>query len=93
MYRGWLVDVGRAFGVPEHQLVHVPYGMHHDTFALRNSSRRSIDVAMLYHPLREKGWDVGRQVLERLAQQRPGFAPSCSRSPILHRSLSPTAST
>jgi glycosyltransferase involved in cell wall biosynthesis len=70
---GWLVDVGRAYGVPEHQLVHVPYGMDHETFAVRNSSARSIDVAMLYHPLREKGWDVGRQVLERLARQRPGF--------------------
>jgi glycosyltransferase involved in cell wall biosynthesis len=70
----WLVGVGRWFGVPDEQLVHVPMGMDHELFAVRTSpSERTLDVAMLYHPNKEKGWDVGRQVLEELVRRRPGL--------------------
>lgn len=70
----WLVDVGRSYGVPEEQLVHVPLGMDHDLFATRTpSEERTVDVATLYHPSREKGWDVGREMLEELARRRPGL--------------------
>jgi len=69
----WLVDVGRSYGVPDEQLVHIPMGLNHDLFAVRNGPRdREFDVAMLYHPNREKGWAVGRSVLEQLALRRPG---------------------
>jgi glycosyltransferase involved in cell wall biosynthesis len=68
----WLVDVGRAYGVPDHQLVHVPLGLDHERFAMRTpASERTIDVAMLFHPSPEKGWDVGRRVLEELKRRRP----------------------
>ena len=68
----WLVDVGLAYGVPAAQLWHVPMGMDHDLFAMHNPlDQRPIDVAMLFHPHREKGWDVGIQVLETLRARRP----------------------
>lgn len=68
----WLVDVGRYYGVPEHQLVHVPLGLDHELFAMRvPPTERSIDVAILHHPSPEKGWDVGRRVLELLVERRP----------------------
>ncbi len=71
---GWLVDVGRSFGVPEEQLVHVPMGIDHDLFAVRTpSDQRDIDVATLYHPSREKGWDVARAALAKLAERRRGL--------------------
>ena len=70
----WLLDVGRSYGVPEEQLVHVPMGLDHALFAVRvPQPQRTIDVAMLYHPSREKGWDVGRAVLEELTRRRPGI--------------------
>lgn len=70
---GWLVDVGRSYGVPDEQLVHIPMGLDHDLFAVRTGPRdREIDVAMLYHPNREKGWAVGQQALDELARRRPG---------------------
>lgn len=70
----WLLDVGRSYGVPEEQLVHVPMGLDHELFADRTpQSGRTIDVAMLHHPSREKGWDVGRAVLGELRRRRPGL--------------------
>lgn len=66
----WLVEVGRWYGVPEEQLTHIPVGLDHELFTVRNPpSERSIDVAMLYHPSSEKGWDVGRVVLEELGRR------------------------
>ena len=70
----WLVEVGRWFGVPDEQLVHVPMGLDHDLFAVRTPlDSRPIDVAMLYHPSREKGWDVGLAALRELSRRRRGF--------------------
>ncbi len=68
----WLLDVGRSYGVPDHQLVHVPLGLDHELFAMRTPpTERPIDLVLLYHPSREKGWDVGRRVLEDLIARRP----------------------
>jgi glycosyltransferase involved in cell wall biosynthesis len=70
----WLLDVGRAYGAPAEQLVHVPMGLDHDVFACRRRrGDRTYDVAMLHHPMHEKGWDIGRAVLLDLAARRPGF--------------------
>jgi len=70
----WLVDVGRYYGVEEHQLVHVPMGLDHDRFTVRAPLEdRPLDVAMLYHPMPEKGWATGRAMLEELARRRPGL--------------------
>jgi glycosyltransferase involved in cell wall biosynthesis len=70
----WLVDVGRSYGVPEHQLTYVPVGLDHELFAMRTpQARRTLDVAMLYHPSPEKGWDVGRKVLFELTRRNPAL--------------------
>lgn len=67
----WLVEVGRSYGVPEDQLVHIPMGLDHKLFAVRTPlHERTFDVAMLYHPSAEKGWDTARQVLEALSRRR-----------------------
>lgn len=69
----WLIDVGLAYGVPPEQLVHVPMGMDHELFTVRrNRSDRPYDVAMLFHPFKEKGWDVGLETLRILSENRPG---------------------
>lgn len=70
----WLVDVCRAFGAPPEQLWHVPYGIDRDVFAMRTALEdRTVDVAMLHNPHREKGWDVGLEVLRDLARRRRDF--------------------
>ena len=70
----WLVEVGRWYGVPAAQLVHVPVGLDHELFAVRTPlDKRPISVAMLYHPWGAKGWDVGLQVLEELSRRRLGL--------------------
>jgi hypothetical protein len=44
----------------------------HDLFSLRLPMKiRSIDVAVLHHPHREKGWEVVEQALTLLSEQRP----------------------
>lgn len=72
----WLVDVGRTYGVPEEQLVHVPMGMDHELFAMRrglDDPARDVDVAMLYNMMPEKGWANGLAALEELVRRRPGL--------------------
>ena len=70
----WLVDVGRWYGVPEQQLVHIPMGLDHELFALPIPPvERDIDVALLYHPNPEKGFAVGRDALEELVRRRPSL--------------------
>ena len=68
----WLVDVGRWYGVPEEQLVHIPMGLDHELFSVADPPReRDIDVALLYHPNTEKGFAVGQAALEELLRRRP----------------------
>ena len=70
----WLVDVGRYYGVPHRQLTYVPVGLDHEVFAMRTpQTGRTLDVAMLFHPSPEKGWDVGRQVLFELKRRNPAL--------------------
>jgi glycosyltransferase involved in cell wall biosynthesis len=68
----WLQDVGETYGVPRHQLLHVPPGLDHGRF--RQSSpldHRSIDVTVLHHPHREKGWPTAQAMLAELRLRRP----------------------
>lgn len=70
----WLVDVGRAYGVPDEQLVHIPMGLDHELFSMRRSlTDRDLDVAMLYNVMPEKGWANGLAALDELARRRPGL--------------------
>ncbi len=69
----WLVEVGRWYGVPDEQLIHVPMGLDHELFSVRTPlEERSIDVAVLYHSAPEKGWDVALPALWELSRLRPG---------------------
>lgn len=69
----WLVDVGRGYGVPSEQLWYVPLGIDHEVFAVRTPlDARTIDVAMLFHPHREKGYRIGLAALRELMRRRPG---------------------
>lgn len=68
----WLCDVAAQFGSHPEQHWYVPLGMDHETFALRTPlDARSIDVAMLYHPHREKGFEVGLEALAAIRRRRP----------------------
>lgn len=70
----WLVEVGRWYGVPDEQLVHIPVGLDHELFALSDPPvARDIDVAILFHPNPEKGFAVGRDAFEELLRRRPGI--------------------
>jgi glycosyltransferase involved in cell wall biosynthesis len=68
----WLIDVGAAHGAARDQFVHLPPGLDHDLFALRQPiEQRSIDVAVLHHPHREKGWEVAERAITLLREKRP----------------------
>jgi glycosyltransferase involved in cell wall biosynthesis len=70
----WLTDVGRWFGVPAEQLVYIPMGLDHDLFSVRSRAReRRFDVAMLYHPAAEKGWNVALEALWQIHRRVPGL--------------------
>jgi glycosyltransferase involved in cell wall biosynthesis len=67
----WLVDVAVRFGVPEHQLIHVPYGLDHDKYRLMAPIEdRPPQVAMCYSSHYTKGPKHG---LEALAEAKRRF--------------------
>jgi glycosyltransferase involved in cell wall biosynthesis len=60
----WLIAVGRQAGVAEHELVHVPYGIRHDTYRLTTPIEdRPMQVAMLYNRHPKKGARYGLEAL------------------------------
>lgn len=69
----WLAEVGvREFGSPASEFLHVPLGLDHERFHLESSlADRPIDVAVMCHPHREKGWPVAVAALEELRRRRP----------------------
>lgn len=70
----WLVDVGLSYGVPREQLLYVPLGLDHETFAVRTSpGDRRYDVAVLYNGHPQKGWNVALRALHELRRRRPGI--------------------
>lgn len=69
---GWLVDVGRSYGVPDEQLWHVPMGLDHDRFRPPEPAlERTIDVLVLHNPHPAKGWVDGLAALEAVRARRP----------------------
>jgi glycosyltransferase involved in cell wall biosynthesis len=81
----WLMDVGRRFGVPPEQLLHVPLGLDHELFALITPlDLRRYHVAAMYNPHKEKGWDVTLPALRTVTERRPetsGVVFGMSRPP------------
>jgi L-malate glycosyltransferase len=70
----WLVDVGIRYGAPPEQLWYVPPGLDHRIFrVITPQARRPYDVAMLFHPHREKGFAVGVDALAALKQRVRGL--------------------
>lgn len=70
----WLVDVGRALGVPAARLWHVPMGLDHERFAVRvPAAERAYDVAMWANPHGSKGSSIGWEVLARAKEAVPGL--------------------
>jgi glycosyltransferase involved in cell wall biosynthesis len=68
----WLIDVGRQAGIPDDQLVHVPYGIQHDVFRLTAPIEgRPLQVSMLYHPHPHKGARFGIDALEEVKRRIP----------------------
>jgi glycosyltransferase involved in cell wall biosynthesis len=68
----WLQDIGETYGVPRDRLLHLPPGIDHGRFAVTTPlGDRPIDVTVLHHPHREKGWPVAQAMLEILRRRRP----------------------
>jgi glycosyltransferase involved in cell wall biosynthesis len=68
----WLVDVALDEGVPPEQLVHIPLGLHHDTFRLlRSIEDRPPRLAFCYNRHPQKGAAIALEVLERVVAEVP----------------------
>jgi glycosyltransferase involved in cell wall biosynthesis len=68
----WLVEVGRQAGVPEAQLVHVPYGLKHHKYRLLSPvDDRPPQVSMLYHRHPSKGAAQGFKALAEVKEKVP----------------------
>lgn len=68
----WLVESGRALGVPARQLVHVPYGIDHDKYLVTSPpGERGPRVAMLYNSHYNKGAEHGLAALVEVKRRRP----------------------
>lgn len=69
----WLQEVGEeVFGVPPRQLLHMPPGIDHSRFRVTLPlENRPVDVTVLHHPHREKGWDTAAAMLVALRERRP----------------------
>lgn len=69
---GWLVEVGRSLGVPDAQLVHIPYGLDHDQFRVtRPIEPRSPRLSFCYNPHPQKGGALALAVLEAVKAKVP----------------------
>jgi glycosyltransferase involved in cell wall biosynthesis len=69
---GWLVDVGRRLGVPEDELVHIPIGIHHDTFRLtRRLGPRPLRVSFCYSSHAQKGAPLAIDVMTQVKRVVP----------------------
>ena len=70
---GWLVDVGRDLGVRADELVHVPIGIHHDTYRVtRPIARRPCASRSATAPTRQKGAELAIDVIGEVKRALPG---------------------
>lgn len=68
----WLRRIGETYGVDPACMVHVPPGIDHDVFRPPSADAlRPIDVSVLFHPFREKGWKTAEATLALLRERRP----------------------
>ncbi|MGH9227178.1 MAG: glycosyltransferase family 4 protein [Acidimicrobiales bacterium] len=70
---GWLVDVGRDLGVPANELVHVPIGIHHETYRVtRPIAERPRRVSFCYSSHPTKGPQLAMDVVGEVKRALPG---------------------
>jgi L-malate glycosyltransferase len=70
----WLVDFAKRIGIPQHQLVHIPYGLNHGKYrVVAPIERRPMQVSMLYHRHKAKGTKFGLEALTEAHHRVPGF--------------------
>jgi glycosyltransferase involved in cell wall biosynthesis len=68
----WLVDVARRFGAPEHQLVHIPYGLDHEKYRLVSPIEgRPPQVSMCYSRHYTKNLKHGFKALAEAKRRLP----------------------
>jgi glycosyltransferase involved in cell wall biosynthesis len=68
----WLVDIGRGLGVPEQQLVHIPYGLRHEKYRLiMPIENRPFRVSMVHSNHHQKGARFGLAALKRVKRRFP----------------------
>jgi glycosyltransferase involved in cell wall biosynthesis len=71
---GWLVDVGRGLGVPANEFVHVPIGIHHDTYRVtRQIARRPLRISFCYSSHPQKGAQLALDVIGQVRRAVPGI--------------------
>jgi L-malate glycosyltransferase len=69
---GWLVDVGRDLGVPANELVHVPIGIHHETYRVtRPIAERPVRLSFCYSSHVQKGAELAIDVVQDVARALP----------------------
>jgi glycosyltransferase involved in cell wall biosynthesis len=69
----WLVDVGRDLGVPANELVHVPIGIHHETYRVtRPIARRPPRLSFCYSSHAQKGAQLAIDVIQEVKRALPG---------------------
>jgi glycosyltransferase involved in cell wall biosynthesis len=70
---GWLVEVGRHLGVPANELIHVPIGIHHDTYRVtRPIARRPLRLSFCYSSHPQKGAELALEVIHEIKRAVPG---------------------
>jgi glycosyltransferase involved in cell wall biosynthesis len=70
---GWLVDVGRDLGVPSNELIHVPIGIHHDTYRVtRPIAQRPPRLSFCYSSHPQKGAELAIDVITEVRRALPG---------------------
>jgi glycosyltransferase involved in cell wall biosynthesis len=84
----WLVEVAKRLGVPEHEVVHIPYGIKHEKYRVMSPIEdRPLQVAMLYRDHISKGPAHGLEALAEVKRRLPEtdvvlFSPMPPRSEI-----------
>ena len=70
---GWLVDVGRRLGLSANELIHVPIGIHHETFRVtRPIAERPPRVSFCYSSHPTKGAQLAIDVIREVKGVAPG---------------------
>ena len=68
----WLIDVGRSYGVPDRQLVHVPLGLRHEKYRLtRPIAGRGPRVSFCYSEHPQKSSPLALDVLAAVRERVP----------------------